>query len=39
LTALNLSKNSLTTLPPELGALSRLKQLSVKDNPLSTPFK
>lgn len=39
LTALNLSKNAITTLPPELGQLSRLQQINLRGNPLTAPYK
>lgn len=39
LTALNLSNNSLTTLPRELGNLTKLQQIDLKGNPLESPYK
>lgn len=39
LKALNLSKNSITSLPLELGLLTNLQQLNIKGNPLEPPYK
>ena len=39
LSALNLSRNSISSLPLDFGLLTNIQHLSLKENPLVPPFR